>query len=87
MSDQAAGPEAVQAASAADIASAEAGLSRAWMWAGKPSVGGTGRTTGTGTSQNWSQNWSAADGTNWSQAQGLQRVYEYRVVDAESSLR
>jgi hypothetical protein len=41
--------------------------------------GGRARTAGTSTSQSWSQNWSDADGANWSGAQGVQRVYEYRV--------
>lgn len=41
--------------------------------------GGTGRTAGASTSETWSRNWSTADGVNWSEAQGLQRVYEYRV--------
>ena len=41
--------------------------------------GGTARTTGTSTSQNWSESWSTADGTNWSDTQGVQRTYEYRV--------
>ena len=44
--------------------------------------GGKSRTTGTSTSRNWSENWSSADGTNWSDAQGVQRVYEYRVEPA-----
>jgi hypothetical protein len=44
--------------------------------------GGTGRTTGTSTTQNQSDNWSTADGTTWSDARGLQRVYEYRVEPA-----
>ena len=32
-----------------------------------------------GTSENWSRNWATAGGANWSAAQGLQRVYEYRL--------
>jgi hypothetical protein len=44
--------------------------------------GGRAKTTSTSTSQNWSQNWSDAGGTNWSAAQGVQRVYEYRVEPA-----
>lgn len=49
------------------------------LGAGGTSSRGKTHTTGTSTSQNWSDNWSAADGTNWSGAQGVQRVYEYRV--------
>lgn len=60
--------------------------SRGWQSAGgildfgtDSTSGGKGKTKGTSTSQNDSQNWSSADGTNWSDARGVQRVYEYRV--------
>lgn len=41
--------------------------------------GGRTRTTGSTTSRNWSTSWSQADGTNWSEAEARQRVYEYAV--------
>jgi hypothetical protein len=54
------------------------------VFGGGGSFGGTDSTgknksTSTSTSTNTSQNWSTADGTNWSDAQNVQRVYEYRV--------
>jgi hypothetical protein len=64
--------------------SASDSRNRSWQASGFPGTagnrsGGTSRTTGTSTQENWSQNWSTADGTNWSDARGVQRVYEYRV--------
>jgi hypothetical protein len=53
-----------------------------FLGTGGTSSNGRTRTTGTSTSQNWSDSWSTADGTNWSDARGLQRVYEYRVEPA-----
>jgi hypothetical protein len=41
--------------------------------------GGQGRNRSTSTSWSWTDGWSEADGTNWSDATGTQRVYEYRV--------
>ncbi|MCL2584232.1 MAG: hypothetical protein FWE35_17445 [Streptosporangiales bacterium] len=41
--------------------------------------GGKGKTQGTSSAENEGQNWSTADGTNRSDARGVQRVYEYRV--------
>ena len=46
---------------------------------GGSTSGGRTRTNGTSTSRNWSASWSQADGTNWSEAEARQRVYEYAV--------
>ena len=46
---------------------------------GGSTSGGRTRTSGTSTSRNWSTSWSQADGTNWSDAETRQRVYEYAV--------
>jgi len=56
---------------------------RGWQgggfFGGETSSGGRTRTTGASTSRNWSTSWSQADGTNWSDAEARQRVYEYAV--------
>jgi hypothetical protein len=55
---------------------------RGWqggLLGGGTSSGGRTRTTGASTSRNWSTSWSQADGTNWSDAEARQRVYEYAV--------
>jgi hypothetical protein len=64
--------------------SASTARTHGWQGHGFPgfhdtSSGGRTHTDGTSTSQNWSSSWSDADGTNWSETQTRQRVYEYAV--------